>query len=92
MDLASLPVSPTSYGGKTAAADPGLVRFLIGIDVVISATFFMNLGEQIPLVDAAQAAGVGRFIPCNFQTVAPRGVMALSDAVSWGFSRVDALC
>ncbi|KAH7029738.1 uncharacterized protein B0I36DRAFT_364224 [Microdochium trichocladiopsis] len=80
VDLASLPASPTLYGDKPAAADPELVRILTGIDVVISTTFFMNLSEQIPLVDAAKAAGVGRFIPCNFQTVAPRGVMALSDA------------
>ncbi|KAJ1329850.1 NmrA family NAD(P)-binding protein [Microdochium nivale] len=80
VDLSSLPASPTSHGGKPAAADPGLVRLLTSIDVVISTTFFMNLGEQVPLVDAAKAAGVARFIPCNFQTVAPRGVMALSDA------------
>ncbi|KXJ89849.1 hypothetical protein Micbo1qcDRAFT_149681 [Microdochium bolleyi] len=63
-----------------ASADPELVRILTGADVVISAIYYLNLEDQIPLANAAKAAGVGRFVPCNFGTVGPRGVMALADA------------
>lgn len=62
-------------------ADPELVKLLRDIDVVISATYYLNLDDQIPLIDAARVAGVKRFVPCNFQTVAPRGVQLLADAV-----------
>ena len=61
-----------------------LVQLLTGADVVISAVNAAVLTDQIPLVDAAKKAGVGRFVPCSFMTVAPpRGVMLLRETVSF---------
>ena len=58
-----------------------LVKILQGQDVVISAIHFTAIPEEIPLLYAAEAAGVKRFVPCFFATVAPRGVMVLRDEV-----------
>lgn len=59
-----------------------LVDLLRGIDVVISCIFFLNLKDQIPLIEAAKEAGVKRFVPSSFGTPAPRGgVMRLADQV-----------
>jgi len=58
-----------------------LVGTLTGIDVLISAIAPWALHEEIILADAAKEAGVKRFVPCHFATVAPpRGVMALREA------------
>ncbi|KAI3557898.1 isoflavone reductase [Colletotrichum abscissum] len=55
-----------------------LVDVLEGADVLISAIHVSALGSQIPLADAAKAAGVKRFVPCFFATVAPaKGVLTL---------------
>lgn len=63
--------------------EENLVQLLTGADVVISAVNAAVLTDQIPLVDAAKKAGVGRFVPCSFMTVAPpRGVMLLRETVS----------
>lgn len=60
-----------------------LVSLLKGADVVISSINAMALLDQIPLVDAAKKAGVGRFIPCTWATVSPpTGVMRLRETVS----------
>jgi hypothetical protein len=59
-----------------------LVKVLTGIDVVISCIYWLNLDDQVPLIKAAKLAGVKRFVPCNFGTPAPRGVMKLMDHVS----------
>ncbi|KAK1466241.1 isoflavone reductase [Colletotrichum cuscutae] len=48
-----------------------LVDVLEGADVLISTIHVSALGSQIPLADAAKAAGVKRFVPCFFATVAP---------------------
>ncbi|KAI0127073.1 isoflavone reductase [Xylariales sp. AK1849] len=56
-----------------------LVDLLTGIEVVISCIFALNLDDQLPLITAAKEAGVKRFVPCNFGTPAPRGVMTLLD-------------
>ncbi|KAJ5662295.1 NAD(P)-binding protein [Penicillium maclennaniae] len=57
-----------------------LVKILTGIDVVISAVGADAQLDQLPLVTAAKAAGVERFIPCGFITVAPpKGVMTLRE-------------
>ena len=59
-----------------------LIKVLSGIDVVISAVGPTAQLDQIPLAAAAKAAGVKRFIPCGFITVAPpKGVMWLRDQV-----------
>lgn len=53
-----------------------------GQDVVISTIRAWDLPKQIPLVDAAREAGVGRFVPCDFGTIAPpKGVMLLRENV-----------
>ncbi|KAF7342394.1 Glycoside hydrolase [Mycena venus] len=58
-----------------------LVNILTGIDVFISAIDAMGQLAQLQLVTAAKKAGVKRFVPCAFITVAPPGgVMALRDS------------
>ncbi|OGM48930.1 hypothetical protein ABOM_003114 [Aspergillus bombycis] len=53
-----------------------LVQALAGIDVVISAIYFGSLAEEIPLANAAKAAGVKRFVQSAFMIVVPpRGVV-----------------
>ncbi|KAF7342887.1 Glycoside hydrolase [Mycena sanguinolenta] len=58
-----------------------LIRVLTGVDVFISAIDAMGQRAQLGLVKAAKSAGVKRFVPCAFITVAPPGgVMALRDS------------
>ncbi|KAJ7621751.1 hypothetical protein DFH06DRAFT_1060064 [Mycena polygramma] len=58
-----------------------LVASLSGVDVLISAIDAMSQLAQIQLATAAKEAGVKRFVPCVFTTVAPPGgVMALRDS------------
>ncbi|EFW99959.1 isoflavone reductase family protein [Grosmannia clavigera kw1407] len=72
-------------GVKLVAADfagpeAELVRLLDGIEAVVVAVDPHNFGLQIPLANAAKAAGVQRFVPCTFATVAPpKGVMQLRE-------------
>ncbi|KAH7121524.1 hypothetical protein EDB81DRAFT_666503 [Dactylonectria macrodidyma] len=72
-------------GVKIVAADLSgpeeeLVKLLSGIDVVISALDPSAFAAQIPLANAAKSAGVSRFVPCSFATVAPpKGVMQLRE-------------
>ncbi|KAJ7236855.1 hypothetical protein B0H12DRAFT_1190825 [Mycena haematopus] len=57
-----------------------LVRVLTGIDVFISAIDALGQLAQLQLVAAAKQAGVKRFVPCAFITIAPPGgVMAVRD-------------
>ncbi|KAH7233096.1 hypothetical protein BKA59DRAFT_549449 [Fusarium tricinctum] len=56
-----------------------LVAALEGIDVVISAIHYQSLHDEIPLSNASKAAGVKRYVPCFFATIAPRGVMRAHD-------------
>ncbi|ODM22798.1 hypothetical protein SI65_00387 [Aspergillus cristatus] len=63
-------------GVKVVPADLGgpsdkLVELLTGIDVVISAIYFDNLDEEIPLANAAKAAGVKRFVQSALMIVIP---------------------
>jgi hypothetical protein len=59
-----------------------LVKSLAGIDVLISAIDAMGQLAQLSLASAAKEAGVKRFVPCAFTTVAPPGgVMGLRDSV-----------
>ncbi|KAJ6565188.1 hypothetical protein DFH09DRAFT_1363828 [Mycena vulgaris] len=58
-----------------------LVESLAGIDVLISAIDATSQLAQLSLATAAKQAGVKRFVPCAFTTVAPPGgVMALRDS------------
>lgn len=73
-------------GVKLAAANlngpqEDLVKILAGVDVLISAIFFLAIHDEVPLAKAAKAAGVKRFVPCSFGTPCPRGVMMLRDTV-----------
>ncbi|KAI1410361.1 NAD(P)-binding protein [Hypoxylon sp. FL1857] len=56
-----------------------LVQALTGVDVIVSCIVYSSLDDQIPLAEAAKKAGVKRFVPCDFSTPAPRGVMLLHD-------------
>lgn len=63
-----------------AASEDELAKHILDMDVLISAIDSSALAAQIPLANAAKIAGVGRFIPCSFATVAPpRGVMVLRE-------------
>ncbi|RSM06734.1 hypothetical protein CEP52_005571 [Fusarium oligoseptatum] len=72
-------------GVKAVAIDLGspeaeIAEKLRGMDVVISAIDAAHLRDQIPLANACKVAGVGRFVPCCFATVAPpKGVLVLRD-------------
>ncbi|OTA55938.1 NAD(P)-binding protein [Hypoxylon sp. EC38] len=73
-----------NHGVRVVAANltgpqDDLIQILTGIDVVISCIVYTNLDDQIPLAEAAKKAGVKRFVPCDFSTPAPRGVMILHD-------------
>jgi hypothetical protein len=59
-----------------------LLPLLKDIDIVISAIDAGSQLSQLNLIDAAKKAGVKRFVPCAFITVAPPGgVMDLRDQV-----------
>ncbi|KAH6666963.1 isoflavone reductase family protein [Halenospora varia] len=56
-----------------------LVSVLSGTDVLISTIGGMAQLAQMNLVTAAKKAGVKRFIPCDFASICPPGVMMLQD-------------
>lgn len=59
---------------------------LSGIDVVVCSVGPPDQRSQIPLANAAKIAGVKRFVPCGFITVAPPGgIMWLRDEVRPAF-------
>ncbi|UPK96276.1 hypothetical protein LCI18_007211 [Fusarium solani-melongenae] len=74
-----------SRGAKAVPVDLAgpkeeLTRTLEGFDVVISAISAANISHQFALVDAVKAAGVKRFVPCNFALIqAPIGFLAIAD-------------
>jgi methylmalonyl-CoA mutase cobalamin-binding subunit len=74
-------------GIKVIAADldgpeAELVESLRGVDIVISAIDAAHLMAQISLANACKVAGVNRFVPCHFATIAPpKGVHILRDIV-----------
>ncbi|OJJ48425.1 hypothetical protein ASPZODRAFT_61614 [Penicilliopsis zonata CBS 506.65] len=62
------------------ASEEDLVQALKNIDVVVSSIAPSEQESQIPLAKAAKKAGVKRFVPCGFITVAPPGgIMWLRD-------------
>lgn len=87
---------PSSVGGEQATAlkergvnivptdlhgpEDLLVAAVKGQDVVISAITALNILDQIPLVNAAEKAGVGRFVPCDYGPAAPpRGLLKIRE-------------
>ena len=65
--------------GELDGSKDSIVGLLENVDIVISCMSPMALKDQIPLIDAAVAAGVQRFLPCNWGTPAARGVLSLRD-------------
>jgi len=60
-----------------------MVELLAGIDVIISAIYFDSLDEEIPLADAAKAAGVKRFVQSALMIViSPKGVVDFREKVA----------
>lgn len=71
-------VMPTDLTGSQR----DLARSLDGMEVVISAIGPFSIEAQKSLADAAKTAGVKRFVPCFFATIAPpRGVLGLREKV-----------
>lgn len=61
------------------------------MDVVISTIYGGSVLDEIPLINACKDAGVKRYLPCFFATVAaPKGALLLRDMVFhltfWGSS------
>lgn len=57
-------------------------KVLHGIDVIIATVDPQGLEDQKPLATAAKAAGVKRFVPSSFATVAPpKGVIDMREKV-----------
>lgn len=64
----------------TSGPSEALISALTGVDIFISAIAPGSQLEQKALASAAKAAGVKRFLPCGFTTIAPPGdVMLLRD-------------
>ncbi|KAH7146998.1 hypothetical protein B0J13DRAFT_442266 [Dactylonectria estremocensis] len=62
------------------SSEDELAKLLQGLDVVIAAVNLAGMSAQIPLANAAKAAGVKRFVPCFFATIVPpKGNMRLRD-------------
>jgi len=71
-------IVPADLGGP----EEDLVKLLSDKDVVVSAIGPLEQYAQIPLATAAKKAGVKRFVPCGFITVAPpKGIMRIRDWV-----------
>ena len=64
-----------------------LTEALAGVDVFISAVVAWLIEDQKVAIRAAKAAGVKRFIPCDFATPGERGIRELHDQVSYFASR-----
>lgn len=68
------------------APESELVSVLLGVDILISAIGPHSLLQQNALVKAAKVAGIKRFVPCAFITIAPpKDVMLLRDEASLAF-------
>ncbi|TPX36539.1 hypothetical protein SmJEL517_g01397 [Synchytrium microbalum] len=56
-----------------------LKKALVGVDIVLSMVGSGLILDQIELVKLAKEAGVKRFIPSDFSTYCPPGLMAMQD-------------
>ncbi|GES64186.1 NAD(P)-binding protein [Aspergillus terreus] len=74
------------------APEETLAEALTGIDIVISCVGPAEQQDQIPLAKAAKRAGVQRFVPCAFITVAPPGgIMWLRDEKETVYNHIKQL-
>jgi hypothetical protein len=58
---------------------------------VISTCYYTAIPDQTRLVDSAKRVGAKRFIPCDWASASPRGIMEMHDTVSvieWFTSRL----
>src|SRR5438045_1649031 len=71
------------------ASDEDFTRIVADIDIVISCVGAAQQQDQITLANAAKKAGVKRFVPCGFITVAPPGgIMWLRDQAGYLYHRI----
>ncbi|RSL66384.1 hypothetical protein CEP53_003391 [Fusarium sp. AF-6] len=54
-----------------SGSEDELKKALTGIEIVISTIYGGSVTAEIPLINAAKAVGVQRYVPCFFATVAP---------------------
>lgn len=63
-----------------AGPENEITKALHGTDVVISTIYGGSVMDEVPLINAAKAAGVQRYLPCFFATVAPpKGALLLRE-------------
>lgn len=68
-----------------AGPENEITKALHGTDVVISTIYGGSVMDEVPLINAAKAAGVQRYLPCFFATVAPpKGALLLREMVIYG--------
>ncbi|KAH1491886.1 hypothetical protein LV164_003492 [Aspergillus fumigatus] len=73
-------------------SEESLAEALTDIDIVISCVGPAEQQDQIPLAKAAKKAGVKRFVPCGFITVAPPGgIMWLRDEKETVYNHIKQL-
>lgn len=66
-----------------------LVEKLKGIDALISCIAWEHLDSQIPWIHAAKEAGVKRFVPSEWVSPAPRGIIDIKDKVRQRMNPTD---
>lgn len=72
-----------------ASPEDELIKALLEVDIVISTIYGGSVMDEVPLINAAKAAGVQRYLPCFFATVAPaKGVLLLREMVRYKFEPV----
>ncbi|KAF7170943.1 hypothetical protein CNMCM5623_003390 [Aspergillus felis] len=82
----------TVVEGDLKGSEEQLVQALDQIDTVISCVGAAQQQDQIPLANAAKKAGVKRFVPCGFITVAPAGgIMWLRDQKETVYNHIKQL-
>ncbi|KAJ4211705.1 hypothetical protein NW759_012307 [Fusarium solani] len=76
-------------GADLTGPEEDLKAILTDMDVVISAVNATAILNEIPLINAAKSAGVGRYVPCFFATVVPpNGVLRLRDVKEVVFNHI----
>lgn len=79
IQLSTLGVDIIGYDPE--ASVQSLAEKLKGLDVLISCMSWEQLESQIPWIQAAKMAGVKRFVPSEWVSPAPRGVIDIKDKV-----------
>ncbi|RSM18139.1 hypothetical protein CDV31_003061 [Fusarium ambrosium] len=72
-----------------AGSEEELKKALTGIEIVISTIYGGSVTAEIPLINAAKAVGVQRYVPCFFATVAPpTGALRLRELKEETFNHI----